>query len=478
VFAQEYRGALKRQAKREGLGPEVHRPGKRLTRFKEKMMLKRKPILTICKRILAAAFLMIGFLILPAPIRAQSDDDIKVHVTLMEPRIVSDTFGKRIAQRFIALQVTVTNRNKDFQYMINDVTLDLRKVFVTSQDQYMSSAELSLLRGVAEKGQGQDTRNKTLRLFRGIGTIAAGLIGVTSFGPSFPKAVAIFNGPVISAFSEAFPDYTINQMNRLNDSAYQANTLISTKHSKVMVAFLPQAIFLNKAQMQQFWNDPTTLYPLIDFRKANPYIDGSFITEVSTLPPVVSSAQFDSTEIQNFQNAKPIVKGYITGRFLSGTSIGLLNQDPKGLSIALDGAPTANRLNFIVKSDKPVPPGTNLNFEVANANGVQTYTKPIGYLPDPPTLNPLVTSSAKQGAPVILTLTGTNFIPGPGNTRVNVTGGGIEVLEPTEVMGNSLKVTFKIDPSASVGPRNVTVVNANGESAPVTFTISAAAPNP
>jgi hypothetical protein len=431
-------------------------------------------------------------LLLPATIKAQSDDDIKVKVGVMAPQIVSDTFGRRVAQNFVAVQVTVANHNTNYQYLINDVTLSLDKVFiphVPSEDGlYISSAELSLLRGVAEKGQGQDTRNKTLRLFRGVGTIAAGLIGVTSFGPSYAKSVAVFNGPVISAFSEAFPDYTINQMNRLSDSAYQANTLVPAKHSKVMVAFIPQAMFLNETQRKQFWKDPTGLYPdtnggcssplCVDFRKADIYLDGNFITEVSTLPPAVSTAVFSSTEMQKFQNDKPVVSGSIVGRFLSGASISLLNQQPKGLSIAADGEPTPTRLNFIVKSDRPVPPGTRLNFEVSNAQGVQNFSKDLLYLPDPPTLTAISPNTGKQNSSVTVTLTGTNFVPEPGNTVVRISGSGVEVSDPVEVLGSSMKVTFKISATAAVGTRNVTVINPNSESKPVTFTITAGGANP
>jgi hypothetical protein len=292
---------------------------------------------------------------------------------------------------------------------------------------------------------------------------------------------------VINAYSEAFPDYTINQMNRLSDSAYQANTLIPQKHSKVIVAFIPQGVFLNKAQQKKFYDDPTALYPdsgkcqsieCVDFRLAEAYIDGDFITQVSNMPPSITTAVFESSELQKFEDAKPVVKGYISGRFLTGTSINLLNQDPKGLSIALDGAPTADRLNFIVRSDKPVPPNTTLNFEVSNGNGVQTIPRPLLYMPDAPTLTAITPPSGKQGTPTSVTLTGTNFIPGTGNTRVLVSGGDIEVSEPTEVVGNSLKVIFKIGAKAATTPRNVTVVNANSQSTPVTFTITPAPANP
>jgi hypothetical protein len=448
----------------------------------------------------AVTFVCVVFaLFSPATLNAQSDEDIQVRVSVMAPQIVSDTFGKRIAQNFVAIQVTVANHNKDYQYLITDVSLNLNTVFTPRLSDYkdardfdnqyfLSSAELSLLRGVAEKGQGQDTRNKTLRYFRALGTIAAGLIGVTSFGPSYPKSVAVFNGPVINSFSEAFPDYTINQMNRLSDSAYQSNTLVPVKHSKVMVAFIPQAIFLNKEQRKLFWKDPTSLYPdkngncnmpvCADFRRAAAWLDGVFITEVASLPPTVSTAQFVDSELQKFENDKPVVKGYIVGRFLTGTSVSLLNQDPKGLSITLDGAPTAERLNFIIKSDKPVPPGTKLNFEVSNAQGVQTYSKDVLYMPDPPTVTAISPDLGKQNTSVTVTLTGSNFIPGAGNTRVKISGNDVEVSEPVEVMGTSLKATFKIDENAATGPRSVTVANANSESAPVTFTITAAPGNP
>jgi hypothetical protein len=458
------------------------------------------------------AIMLVGsvFLVLPEPAKGQAaqvpvnQNEIHVFVSIMDPKVVSDTFGKRIAQRFVAIQVTIGNHNKDYQYLINDVSLDLANVFpqVASNKASaraaktgsavppyytLSSAELSLLRGVAEKGQGQDQRNKILRLFRGLGTVAAGLIGVASFGPSYPAAVAVFNGPVINAYSEAFPDYTINQMNRLSDSAYQANTLVPQKHSKVIVAFIPQGIFLNKEQQRKFFDDPTSLYPdggkcqgtsCVDFRLAEAYLDGDYITQVSNLPPTVTTAQFDASELQKFEDAKPIVKGYISGRFLTGTTISLLNQDPKGLSIALDGAPTADRVNFIIKSDRPVPPGTGLDLEVANGQGVQRYRKDIGYMPDPPTLTGISQSSGKQNTSVTVTLTGTNFIPGPGNTRVNISGSDVEVSEPTDVVGTSLKVTFKIGANAATVARNVTVVNANSASPPVTFTIAAAPGNP
>jgi hypothetical protein len=91
-------------------------------------------------RKLGIQVLMIGcvlgtLLVAAGPLKgqaAQTPDqmkDIHVFVSIMDPRVVSDTFGKRVAQRFVAIQVTIGNHNKDYQYLINDVSLDLKKVF-------------------------------------------------------------------------------------------------------------------------------------------------------------------------------------------------------------------------------------------------------------------------------------------------------------------------------------------------------------
>ena len=56
-------------------------------------------------------------------------DDVKVYVSVMDPGIVQDVFGKRVAQRFVAIQVTIANQNPNFQFLIHDVSLDLKGVF-------------------------------------------------------------------------------------------------------------------------------------------------------------------------------------------------------------------------------------------------------------------------------------------------------------------------------------------------------------
>lgn len=475
----------------------------------------------------ALALLLVGGVALPA--RAQSDDaaqtvrrlidrDVRVYVTVIDPKTVADAFGKRIGNRFVAIQVTITNRSEDYQFLIHDVSLDLEKIFVNCSDRpsaerlalpsrqvqrqqqqqqqqrrdaetneavypcanndynyELSSLELSLLRGVAEKGQGQDARNFVLRLFRGVGTVAAGLIGVASFGPSYAESVAVFNGPVISAYMDAFPDYTINQMNRLNDSAWRSNTLIPKQQARVLVAFIPQSMFLTKKQRRQFMDDPTGLFSEIDFRRTQAVIDGTFITELEDVPPGVTGVQFTEAELAKFQNAKPEVKGSVIGRYLSDASISIVNSPVPGLTVEVEGTPTDRRLNFVVRSDQPVPPGTNLNFEVANKNGVQNYSRTVNYQPALPTIKDITPAEGEQGeSDIAVTITGTNFIPGM--TRVIMQSGSRVTVEEVQVTSSTtIEAVLRIAEKAPARANQVRVANGGGQSAgSVTFTVKAA----
>lgn len=465
------------------------------------------------------------------PARAQSAEairdlisrDVRVYVTVIDPGTVADAFGRRLGDRFVAIQVTITNRNEDYQFLIHDVSLDLEKIFVqcsqtpTSEtlatpnrqqqqqqqqpqqpqrrsrrgrldddnqsvypcvnNQYnyeLSSLELSLLRGVAEKGQGQDKRNFILRFLRGTGTVAAGLIGVASFGPSYAESVAVFNGPLLSAYMDVFPDYTINQMNRLNDSAWRSNTLIPKQQARVLVAFIPQSMFLTKEQRKQFKKDPTELFSKIDFRRAEAVIDGTFITQLEDVPPGVTAVQFTEDELANFQDATPEVRGAVVGRYLSNATVSILNPPVDGMTVALDGTPSDRRLDFIIRSDQPIPPGTTLNFQVANENGVQNIARTVNYQAGRPTITAIDPAEGERGeTDLVVTITGTNFIPGM--TRVVMQSGSRVRVEDVRVTSaTTLEATFQIDDNAPLRANQVRVVNGSAQSADaVTFTVTA-----
>ena len=404
---------------------------------------------------------------------------IRVYRSVMDPKIAADVFGRRIAKRYVAIQVTVANRNSQYQFLIHDISLDVSsalsgkiladlkrrreqireepltqnevdelKTLKTTVDKLrtqeetlnqtakadlkrsiarlaelqgrlrhpppgeLSSDELSLVRGVAEKGQVNDRRNQFLRFLRAAGTIAGGLTGVTRFGPSYSPTVAAYSGPFLTAFVEAFPDFTVNQLIRLNDSAYVANKIVARQQSLVLVAFIPQAQFMSSSLRKEFWRDPTTIVGEIDFRQVQVLVDGVFITEVEEKQPSVTSAFVEPDEMKKFQDEKPKVKGYIIGQSLGGSTLNIKNDKPEGLSITVDGTPEDKRINFTVASDKPVAPGTVLQFEVTKKEGSQLASTTVAYQPSNPTLEsidpPSVTSGVGEQK---VKLIGTNFLP-------------------------------------------------------------------
>jgi len=200
---------------------------------------------------------------------AKNKDYIRLWRSIMAPKDVADAFGHRIATHYIAMQITIANRNKDYQWLIQKAAIDVGRLVKYQQGRkecaantallfsaleaeaqsknpagdYMqvSSADLTVLRGTAEKGQSLDPRNLAVRSLTGAGVIAAGLIGVTSFGHSYAPAVAAFNGPFLTAVQQIFPDYTVGQMNRLNDSAFLTNTVVGKQQARVVVILVRSA---------------------------------------------------------------------------------------------------------------------------------------------------------------------------------------------------------------------------------------------
>ena len=140
-----------------------------------------------------------------------------VHRSLVSPQQASDDFGYRLGKRFLVYQVTVTNAATDFQYSVSDIVVDLKPIFdrfvpkptliddgtgLSTPTAYeASSQDLSMLRGVPEKGQDYDPRNMTLHILQGIGSVGAAVSGLTPFANVMGPAMANFNGAFLQALT-------------------------------------------------------------------------------------------------------------------------------------------------------------------------------------------------------------------------------------------------------------------------------------
>jgi hypothetical protein len=442
----------------------------------------------------------------------------------MDPKIVEDVFGKRISDRFVAIQVTLSNTNSNFQFLIHDVSLDLKNVFgeeflqnlearsrehckacsvscmsrtspgIRESDDAqqtrlsqckescgacsnadlrfeLSSLELSLIRGVAEKGQAQDKRNKLLRYLEGAGTVAAGFVGFV--GPKYSDFVALYNGEVLAGYRHIYPDFTINQMNRLSDSAYKSNTLIPKEQARVIVAFIPQAMFLTPDQRKNFRKDPTSLYPdyydtnastkkTVDFRRAVALVDGNFVAELKNLPVILTGVQINPDQALEWQKPSPVVRGYILGQFLEGANIALVNP-PAGVQIAPDteATPEEGKLFFVITANGPVPDTTPLSFKVFNKQNSQTISQAVSYTTPTPTLDSQQALEGMVGGPdVSFKLTGKNIIAAtkltitPGDSGVTATYHVETADDGTTSLVGKLNMTNAKEGTYNLGAKN------------------------
>jgi hypothetical protein len=268
-------------------------------------------------------------------------------------------------------------------------------------------------------------------------------------------------------------------VNRLNDSAYQANTLVPRQGAKVVVAFVDQAMLMNHELQKRFYKDPTSIADIMDFRKAQAKVRGMLITDALDQPPLISAIVIEQAEMTHFSEGasdKPAtIEGYIVGKNLTGSSIELENP-PDSLEIKQKGRAESNRLYFRLTSHKAVLPGSAggvLNFVVVRSNDVAKQSFSVSYTIAEPTLTDIKPRSIKQGDPETeFTLTGTGFVKG----LFSVTGcERIKVKDPAWQSDKEIKIKIEVPAEAAKGPCELRVKNGdNFVSGPQTLTIEKA----
>ena len=221
---------------------------------------------------------------------------IRVHRVILTSQVASDDFGFRLGRRYIVYQVTVENGSKDYQFMLQDVSVDFSRQYNQPSGTYSYNAsgqDLTLLRGVPEKGADLDPRNLTLHVLHGIGSVAGAVSGLTDFADVMGPSVAIFNGSFLQAFTTIAPDHTGTQLNRLSDSAFAANTVIDKQRAKTIAMFIPIDEVLSHREQKDFHSDPNAFLGFGDqtgiLNAADVCVDGTFI-QVVTMAPTLSTA--------------------------------------------------------------------------------------------------------------------------------------------------------------------------------------------
>ncbi|HSB09767.1 MAG TPA: hypothetical protein VLM38_09815, partial [Blastocatellia bacterium] len=151
-------------------------------------------------------------------------------------------FGTRAARTYVALQVVVRNLNPDHEFVLHDV-----QVAVPIRDEashFRAGRDRLIARGVAIKGQTLDPRNF---LMGGLDTLSATASAASTIASAdFSTGTSIFTA-FLPPLKRWFPDYTVDQLNRLNDLTFSATSsykIIVPKNGAVpFVTFVPQELF-------------------------------------------------------------------------------------------------------------------------------------------------------------------------------------------------------------------------------------------
>lgn len=389
-----------------------------------------------------------------------NNPNIRVHRMLMAPKNASDDFGYRLARRYIIYQVTIANGNKDFQFLIHDVTVDLGGVLGFAPGSYLysaSSQELSLLRGVPEKGQDLDPRNLTLHVLQGIGSVAAAVSGLTSFSDTMGPSVAVFNGPFLQGLIGIAPDHTATQLNRLSDSAYIVNTLIEKQRAKTIAIFVPEATILNKAQQKAYWKDPNSFLQTLNLDQADVCVDGAFIT---TLPaPTLTSAVLTAKT-----GGQKLGSGVDASLTVTGTNLAAGDTQVVGLGSAVTLTNTNGTTATIDDIKLPSNYSQGITIHLASAANPTLTSATIATAEASPTVSKAVLVPDTAGTPLApgvkatlklegtnLTLGDTQAILGDGApvtlTTATGTAGSVDLtLPPNYMAGMPVQVTSLANP--------------------------------
>lgn len=460
-------------------------------------MIQCKP--TVFAALFLPAAILAAEVAPPAPdntaVQTMNRKYVAVWRALMDPKRVSDEFGRRVGKGYIAIQVTVANRHDEYQWLIQEASIDLGKIIGAMQRKesecpenlqllserigdlkqlaYVSSADLSVLRGVSEKGQLFDRRNVVLRLLQGSGAIAASLTGVATFGPAYAPAMAWFNGPVISAFHSTIPDYTVNELNRINDRSFVANTVVGKQESKVFVVFLPQSYLLTKQQQAQYWKDPESVYGCVDLRLLTANIDGNFVQAVNGAPTATSVA-IEPSEAAKFAQGETEIHGVVVGRLLREAGIEMVAA-LEGLSVEKRGDAEESRLPFLFKLARPIAPDTPIALRITGPGGVRTeVTYIVAYQAARPEL--IASDSpplkGRAGEKLTVKLSGRHFLPNA--TTVEIRDAEITTGDLIVRSGTELELSVAISAKCQPGAKDVFVhTRAGGRSDPIAFTVLA-----
>ncbi len=187
-------------------------------------------------------------------------------------------FGKEIANNYAVVEVNIGNKSRDAALIIHGIFIDYsrwplsgstRSELNASQStnryqastfpSHVASEEYRIVRGQLLDAQTDTLRNRFMRWL----TLAGNLAGAFTFSLSeqgIVKGIAAATGVGIPGVATAWPDKTIDQLNRVSDFGFRSNTVVGKEASEVIVCFFPIDRFLTRGFRKLFLKSPALFF--------------------------------------------------------------------------------------------------------------------------------------------------------------------------------------------------------------------------
>lgn len=179
-------------------------------------------------------------------------DDVSCSFSILPWDETNYVFGRMVADNYVAIEVNIRNLNKDDEFLLHDIQVAIDTgLGEDSFGRFEAGRDKLIVRGVAQRGESDDIRNRVMNALGLVGTIAGGASGALTSAagassghwPTYlSDSVSIFQGPVLSGLGKMFPDHTLDNVKNVSDLAFSASstlkTVIPTNGSVPMVTFI------------------------------------------------------------------------------------------------------------------------------------------------------------------------------------------------------------------------------------------------
>ena len=203
-----------------------------------------------------------------------------VHVqAVLIPQIdAKRIFGQEISDNYAVIQLIVGNKSQTAALIIHGVFIDYRdwplsgvpayesgigihtdKYQAPSIPSQVASEEYRVVRGQLLDAQTDTVRNRFLRWL----TLAGSLAGAFTFSlneDGIIKGIAAATGVGIPGLATAWPDRTVEQLNRVSDLGFRTNKLVPKESSEIVVCFFPIDRFLTPGFRKLFLKSPALFF--------------------------------------------------------------------------------------------------------------------------------------------------------------------------------------------------------------------------